>query len=186
MALNARTAMAAKYSTTELPSATRAVDTTDVEVRLLNDALGAEGVQRLLEVMGLPFRFEAGEGPVIEKPLRTRGDVARLRTDGASELGYVSEAIRLVTKHFGGRLPVIGFCGAPFTLASYMIEGGGSRSYIETKKMMYNLPPAWAELMGHTEAVDLLQETLDEEKAADEKLNHIAESSANAQAEQQE
>ncbi|PYX94286.1 MAG: uroporphyrinogen decarboxylase [Acidobacteria bacterium] len=106
-----------------------------------------------LEVMGLPFRFEAGEGPVIEKPLRTRGDVARLRTDGASELGYVSEAIRLVTKHFGGRLPVIGFCGAPFTLASYMIEGGGSRSYIETKKMMYNSPPAWAELMGKLVAV---------------------------------
>jgi len=106
-----------------------------------------------LEVMGLPFRFEAGEGPVIEKPLRTRGDVARLRTDGASELGYVSEAIRLVVKHFGARLPVIGFCGAPFTLASYMIEGGGSRSYIETKKMMYNSPPAWAELMGKLVAV---------------------------------
>src|SRR5438270_12006424 len=106
-----------------------------------------------LEVMGLPFRFEAGEGPVIEKPLRTRGDVARLRTDGASELGYVSEAIRLVTKHFGGRLPVVGCCGAPFTLASYMIEGGGSRSYIETKKMMYNSPPAWAELMRKLVAV---------------------------------
>lgn len=106
-----------------------------------------------LEVMGLPFRFEAGEGPVIEKPLRTRGDVARLRTDQASELGYVSEAIRLVVKHFGARLPVIGFCGAPFTLASYMIEGGGSRNYIETKKMMYNSPAAWAELMGKLVAV---------------------------------
>jgi uroporphyrinogen decarboxylase len=106
-----------------------------------------------LEVMGLPFRFEAGEGPVIEKPLRTRGDVARLRTDQASELGYVSEAIRLVVKHFGARLPVIGFCGAPFTLASYMIEGGGSRNYIETKKMMYNSPGAWAELMGKLVAV---------------------------------
>jgi uroporphyrinogen decarboxylase len=106
-----------------------------------------------LEVMGLPFRFEAGEGPVIEKPLRTRGDMARLRTDRASELGYVSEAIRLVVKHFGARLPVIGFCGAPFTLASYMIEGGGSRNYIETKKMMYNSPAAWAELMGKLVAV---------------------------------
>src|SRR5438477_4398271 len=106
-----------------------------------------------LEVMGLPFRFEAGEGPVIEKPLRTRGDVARLRTDRASELGYVSEAIRLVTKHFGGRLPVIGFCGAPFTLASYMIEGGGSRSYLFTKKMMYCAPAAWNELMKKLVAV---------------------------------
>ena len=101
-----------------------------------------------LEVMGLPFRFEAGEGPVIEKPIRNQGDIARLRTDRASELGYVSEAIALVCKHFGARLPMIGFCGAPFTLASYMIEGGGSRNYIHTKKMMYAEPDAWAALMG--------------------------------------
>jgi uroporphyrinogen decarboxylase len=100
-----------------------------------------------LEVMGLPFRFEAGEGPVIEKPIRAPEDVARLRTDRAAELGYVSEAIRLVCKHFGDRLPMIGFCGAPFTLASYMIEGGGSRNYIHTKKMMYSSPDAWNQLM---------------------------------------
>lgn len=100
-----------------------------------------------LEVMGLPFRFEAGEGPVIEKPIRDKSDVARLRTDQAAELGYVAEAIRLVCKHFGERLPMIGFCGAPFTLASYMIEGGGSRNYVHTKKMMYSAPEAWNELM---------------------------------------
>jgi uroporphyrinogen decarboxylase len=99
-----------------------------------------------LEVMGLDFHFSAGEGPVIEKPLRTKEDVERLRTDRASDLGYVSEAIRLVCKHFGPRLPVIGFCGAPFTLASYMIEGGGSRNYVHTKKMMYSSPDAWDEL----------------------------------------
>src|SRR5271155_932428 len=99
-----------------------------------------------LEVMGLPFHFSAGEGPVIEKPLRTKEDVARLRTDRAAELGYVSEAVRLVCRHFGSRLPVIGFCGAPFTLASYMIEGGGSRNYVHTKKMMYSSPAAWDEL----------------------------------------
>src|SRR6201998_3986744 len=57
-----------------------------------------------LEVMGLPFRFEAGEGPVIEKPVRAREDVARLRTDRSSELGYVSDAIRLVARHFGTKL----------------------------------------------------------------------------------
>ena len=100
-----------------------------------------------LEVMELPFHFCAGEGPVIEKPLRTKEDISHLRTDRASELGYVSEAVRLVTKHFGDRLPVIGFCGAPFTLASYMIEGGGSRNYVHTKKMMYNSAADWNELM---------------------------------------
>jgi uroporphyrinogen decarboxylase len=100
-----------------------------------------------LEVMGLPFHFSAGEGPVIEKPVRDENDIARLRTDRAADLGYVSEAVRLVCKHFGTSLPVIGFCGAPFTLASYMIEGGGSRNYVFAKKMMYSSPAAWDELM---------------------------------------
>src|SRR5438045_7207140 len=100
-----------------------------------------------LEVMGMPFHFAAGEGPVIEKPLRSAADIEKLRDDGAAELGYVAESVRLVAKHFGSRVPVIGFCGAPFTLASYMIEGGGSRNYIETKKMMYNTPRAWESLM---------------------------------------
>ena len=100
-----------------------------------------------LEVMGLPFRFAAGEGPVIEKPLRAKADVDALQTHRSSELGYVAESIRKVVKHFGAKLPVIGFCGAPFTLASYMIEGGGSRNYIHTKKMMYTDPSAWQTLM---------------------------------------
>src|ERR1700686_1439989 len=100
-----------------------------------------------LEVMGLPFHFAAGEGPKIEKPIRTSEDVAHLRTDRAADLGYVSEAVKLVCKHFGNKLPVIGFCGAPFTLASYMIEGGGSRNYLFTKKMMYSASAAWNELM---------------------------------------
>jgi uroporphyrinogen decarboxylase len=100
-----------------------------------------------LEVMGMPFRFEAGEGPVIERPLRTRKDVDALVTHRAAELGYVAESVRRVVKHFGDKLPVIGFCGAPFTLASYMIEGGGSRNYIHTKKTMYKEPAAWQTLM---------------------------------------
>ena len=100
-----------------------------------------------LEVMGLPFHFSAGEGPKIEKPLRTVEDIAALRTDRAADLGYVSEAVRIVSRHFGKNLPVIGFCGAPFTLASYMIEGGGSRNYIHTKKLMYSSPETWDELL---------------------------------------
>jgi uroporphyrinogen decarboxylase len=106
-----------------------------------------------LEVMGLPFHFSAGEGPVIEKPLRSREDITNLRTDRWAELGYVSEAVGLVAKHFGDKLPVIGFCGAPFTLASYMIEGGGSRNYVHAKKMMYNSPADWDALMGKLVAV---------------------------------
>jgi uroporphyrinogen decarboxylase len=106
-----------------------------------------------LEVMGLPFHFSAGEGPVIEKPVRSKEDIADLRTDRASELGYVSEAVALVAKHFGDRLAVIGFCGAPFTLASYMIEGGGSRNYVHAKKMMYNSPHDWDALMRKLVAV---------------------------------
>jgi uroporphyrinogen decarboxylase len=105
------------------------------------------------EVMGLPFHFEAGEGPVIEKPIRAAEDIAHLRTDRAADLGYVSEAVRLVSRHFGASLPVIGFCGAPFTLASYMIEGGSSRNYVHTKKMMYSFPAAWDELMRKLVAV---------------------------------
>jgi uroporphyrinogen decarboxylase len=106
-----------------------------------------------LEVMGLPFHFAAGEGPVIERPVREKEDIGRLRTDRASELGYVSQAVRLVAKHFEKRLPVIGFCGAPFTLASYMVEGGSSRNYVHTKKMMYSSPAAWDQLLGKLVAV---------------------------------
>ena len=106
-----------------------------------------------LEVMGLPFHFSAGEGPVINRPLRDKNDIARLKTDSAADLGYVAESVRLVAKHFGLRLPVIGFCGAPFTLASYMIEGGGSRNYVHAKKMMYNHPADWDALMSKLVAV---------------------------------
>jgi uroporphyrinogen decarboxylase len=106
-----------------------------------------------LEPMGLDFEFQAGEGPVVHRPLRTVEDVRALRTDRASELGYVAEAIEKVATHFRGRLGIIGFCGAPYTLASYMIEGGGSRNYIETKKMMYGNSLAWGGLLDKLVAV---------------------------------
>ena len=106
-----------------------------------------------LEPMGLDFDFQAGEGPVVHHPVRTVEDVRALRTDRASDLGYVARAIEMVAAHFGDRLGVIGFCGAPYTLASYMIEGGGSRNYIETKKMMYGNPTAWGSLLDKLVAV---------------------------------
>ena len=100
-----------------------------------------------LECMGLGFEFQAGEGPVIHHPLRTAGDIDALVTTRAAELAYVGEAIEKVVAHFKDRIGIIGFCGAPYTLASYMIEGGGSRNYIETKKMMYRQPDAWRKLL---------------------------------------
>lgn len=100
-----------------------------------------------LEVMGLEFDFQTGEGPVIHSPIRTAEGVARLRTDNTAELSYVGEAIARVAAHFHDRLGVIGFCGAPFTLASYMIEGGGSRNYVHTKTMMYRQPDEWLRLL---------------------------------------
>ncbi len=106
-----------------------------------------------LEPMGLDFEFQAGEGPVVHRPLRSAQDVRALRTDRADELAYVAKAIEKVAAHFRGRLGIIGFCGAPYTLASYMIEGGSSRSYIETKKMMYRDPTAWGSLLDKLVAV---------------------------------
>jgi uroporphyrinogen decarboxylase len=100
-----------------------------------------------LEPMGLDFEFQAGEGPVVHKPLRTAEDVKALRTDRAGDLAYVARAIEKVAAHFRDRIGVIGFCGAPYTLASYMIEGGGSRNYIHTKQMMYRDPTAWSGLL---------------------------------------
>lgn len=100
-----------------------------------------------LEPMGLPFEFQAGEGPVVHHPLRTAEHVKALRTDRAADLAYVALAIEKVAAHFKERLGVIGFCGAPYTLASYMIEGGGSRNYIHTKQMMYGDTIAWNSLL---------------------------------------
>jgi uroporphyrinogen decarboxylase len=100
-----------------------------------------------LEPMGLDFEFQAGEGPKVHRPVRSAADIGALRTDRTADLGYVAEAIRRVVTHFGDSVGMIGFCGAPFTLASYMIEGGGSRNYIETKRLMYVDPGAWQALM---------------------------------------
>src|SRR5439155_10111772 len=99
-----------------------------------------------LEPMGLRITFEEGEGPVIHNPVRTRADVDALRLVGGEELRFVAEAIRLARRALDGRVPLIGFAGAPFTLASYAIEGGASRHYIETKSLMYREPAVWHRL----------------------------------------
>jgi uroporphyrinogen decarboxylase len=107
-----------------------------------------------VEPMGLKLKFLAGEGPVISNPVRTSSDVDSLSISNTDELQYVGEAIQIVARQLAGRVPVIGFVGAPFTLASYMIEGGPTKHFTETKRMMYNDETLWRRLMG--KLVDVL------------------------------
>ena len=100
-----------------------------------------------LEPMGLSLEFAEGEGPIIHNPVRDRAAVDRLKVIDGTELQYVMDAISLTRKMLAGRVPLIGFAGAPFTLASYAIEGGSSRNYIHTKQMMYREPETWHRLM---------------------------------------
>ena len=97
-----------------------------------------------LEPMGLPFDFIKGEGPQIERPIESPADIDRLRTfEPRAALAYVLEAIGLIQRELAGRVPLIGFAGAPFTLASYAIEGGHSNNFARTKSLMYGHPDAW-------------------------------------------
>jgi len=107
-----------------------------------------------IEPMGLKLSFVAGEGPVIENPVRTTHDVDSLSISNTDDLGYVGESIQLVSRALAGKTPVIGFVGAPFTVASYMIEGGASRHFLNVKKLMYNDETLWRRLMG--KLVDVL------------------------------
>ncbi|MBM3766416.1 MAG: uroporphyrinogen decarboxylase [Acidobacteria bacterium] len=107
-----------------------------------------------VEPMGLKLEFRAGEGPHIDNPVRTSSDIDSLSISNTDELGYVGESIQLVARALSGKVPVIGFTGAPFTLASYMIEGGPSRSFLHTKRLMYSDETLWRRLMG--KIVDVL------------------------------
>lgn len=102
----------------------------------------------LVEPMGVGLEFEKGEGPIIHNPVRTGADVKRLldyRTDDV--LSFVYQAIRMTRAALPPAMPLIGFSGAPFTLASYVIEGGSSKNFIHTKSLMYREPDSWHELM---------------------------------------
>ncbi|MDQ3651865.1 MAG: uroporphyrinogen decarboxylase [Acidobacteriota bacterium] len=102
----------------------------------------------ILEPMGLDLEFAKGEGPVIHNPVRSGRDVDRLReVEDISSLGYVNDAIRLTRRALRPGLPLIGFAGAPFTLASYIIEGGSSKNYIQTKTLMYTDAGVWHQMM---------------------------------------
>ncbi len=98
--------------------------------------------------MNVGLHYETGDGPVIDRPLRSDRDLGRIPPVVALEsLGFVAESIRLVRRALGDRTPLIGFAGAPFTLASYLIEGGSSRSYQATKTLMYTQPATWHRMM---------------------------------------
>ena len=101
-----------------------------------------------LEGMGIGFEFAPGGGPVIKNPVRTAADVRSVRVaDPNADLGFVLESLRRVRAEIDGKVPLIGFAGAPFTLASYAIEGGSSSSYLLTKNLMYSDPDSWDLLM---------------------------------------
>ncbi|MBI4594605.1 MAG: uroporphyrinogen decarboxylase, partial [Candidatus Rokubacteria bacterium] len=102
----------------------------------------------LVEPLGVGLEFSTGDGPVIRRPVRTGADVARLAPiDVAEAVPFVFETVRTVARALGGRVPLIGFAGAPFTVASYLVEGGASRHYLHAKRLMYEEPEAWHRLM---------------------------------------
>lgn len=107
----------------------------------------------LLEPMGINLEYIKGTGPVIHNPVRTTADIDALRpVENFDDLGFVYDTVRLVRKQLPADIPLLGFAGLPFTLASYCIEGGGSKNYVHAKTMMYNEPSAWHDLM--TKLVD--------------------------------
>ncbi|MFA0842343.1 uroporphyrinogen decarboxylase [Streptomyces rochei] len=99
-----------------------------------------------LKAIGIDLDIKPGVGPVVEKPIRTRADLARLRDLTPEDVSYVTEAYGLLTRELGAT-PLIGFAGAPFTLASYLVEGGPSRNHEHTKALMYGDPQLWADLL---------------------------------------
>ena len=102
----------------------------------------------LLEPMGVGLEYSKNDGPVIHRPVRTGADVDRLlEVDPEKSLPFVFEAVGKIREALNGRVPLIGFSGAPFTLAAYLIEGGGSRDYLRTKRFLYADPGAWHALM---------------------------------------
>ncbi len=107
-----------------------------------------------VEPMGLKLEFRVNEGPHIDNPIRTSSDVDSLSISNTDDLGYVGESIKLVSSALAGKVPIIGFVGAPFTLASYMIEGGPSKTFLKTKQLMYRDETLWRRLMG--KIVDVL------------------------------
>ena len=130
------------------PEAAAEVTLQPVERLGVDAAILFADILLIVEPLGVGLEFERGEGPVIRRPVRTGADVARLRPiDVDAAVPFVFEAARRVRAALDGRVPLIGFAGAPFTVASYLVEGGASRDYAMTKRLMYEEPEAWHRLM---------------------------------------
>ncbi len=136
------------------PDLAAAVTLQPIEVLDVDAAIIFADLLLPVEPMGLKLEFRSGEGPHIDNPIENSTDIDALSTSNTDDLGYVGESIQLVTRALAGKVPVIGFVGAPFTLASYMIEGGPSKNYLKTKKLMYHDETLWRRLMG--KIVDVL------------------------------
>ena len=106
-----------------------------------------------LQAMGLNLEFVEGKGPVIDNPIRGEMGIVELRAVDGEAFGYAGEAIRQALEALDNRVPLIGFAGAPFTLASYAIEGGSSRDYARTKQLMFSQPTVWHQLLSKLSAV---------------------------------
>ena len=130
------------------PSLAAEVTVTAAERLGVDAAIIFADILLILEPMGINLEFAHGEGPVIHNPVRSSADVDRLQEiEDVSSLDFVFEAIRQTRQSLSSALPLIGFSGAPFTLASYVVEGGGSKNYVHTKTLMYNDSGAWHSMM---------------------------------------
>ena len=130
------------------PSLAAEVTVTAAERLGVDAAIIFADILLILEPMGIDLEFARGEGPVIHNPVRNASDIDRLvEVEDVTSLEFVNEAIRQTRHALKPDIPLIGFCGAPFTLASYMTEGGGSKNYVHTKRLMYDDPGAWHAMM---------------------------------------
>ena len=130
------------------PALAAEVTVTAVERLGVDAAIIFADILLILEPLGIELEFAKGEGPVIHNPVRRPADVDRLKElQDPGELHFVYEAIRQTRSALKPDIPLIGFCGAPFTLASYMTEGGGSKNYVHTKRLMYDDAGAWHAMM---------------------------------------
>jgi uroporphyrinogen decarboxylase len=141
----------AQYGFLELckrPDLAAEITVTPVERLGVDAAILFADILLLLEPMGVGLEYSKGDGPVIPRPVRTAVDVDALKEVAPQKnLSFVFDAVKKCRAALNNRVPLIGFSGAPFTLASYLIEGGGSRNYIHTKRLYYSEPAAWKNLM---------------------------------------
>ncbi|KUJ71254.1 uroporphyrinogen decarboxylase [Thiomicrospira sp. WB1] len=115
----------------------------------LDAAILFSDILTIPDAMGLQLRFAPGEGPIFDKPIRTEAEAKKLFVpDMASELGYVMDAVSTIRKALNGRVPLIGFSGSPWTLATYMVEGGSSKTFSQIKAMLYDQPQTLHHILG--------------------------------------